>query len=201
MPPNKAQPSQAASPAQFKAALRKAKRKNAVEAEINYLNITAMLDMMTIILVFLLKSMAASSASIPQSKDLALPTSILQTEPQQEGIAVIVTKSQILVGDNPDPVVVLPTRESLAQSGLDGKYKKAGINDLHIVPLANALLAARETDKQARMIKGLDPNTSEAIVIVDESTPYRLFFEVLYTLGQSSYGKYHLMVMSGKKKT
>ena len=37
------------------------------EPEINFLNITAMLDMMTIILVFLLKSMGESSASIPQS--------------------------------------------------------------------------------------------------------------------------------------
>ena len=184
----------------FKSALRKAKRKAELEPEISFLNITAMLDMMTIILVFLLKTMASSSASIPQSKDLALPASILSTEPHQEGVAVIVTKSQILVGDDPNPVVILPTRESLAQSGLDAKYKKAGINDLHIVPLANALLSVRETDKQVRMAKGLDPSTSEAIVIVDETTPYRLLMEVLYTLGQSSFGKYNLMVMSGKKK-
>ena len=59
----------------------------------------------------------------------------------------------------------------------------------------------RETDRQIRMAKGLDPTSSEAIVIVDETTPYRLLMEVLYTLGQSSFGKYHLMVMSGKKKT
>jgi len=187
------------SAAAYKAALRKAKRKAEVDPEVNYLNITAMLDMMTIILVFLLKTMASSSASLPQSKDLALPGSILQSEPHQEGVAVVVTKSQILVGDDPDPVVVLPTRESLAQSGLDAKYKKAGINDLHIVPLANALLSVRETDKQIRLAKGLDPNSSEAIVIVDETTPYRLLMEVLFTLGQSSFGKYHLMVLQAKK--
>lgn len=187
------------STALYKTALRKAKRKNEVEAEVNYLNITAMLDMMTIILVFLLKTMASSSASLPQSKDLTLPNSVLAAEPHQEGVAVVVTKSQILVGDDPNPVVVLPTRESLAQSGLDAKYKKAGINDLHIVPLANALLAVRETDKQIRLAKGQDPNSSEAIVIVDESTPYRLLMEVLFTLGQSSFGKYHLMVLQAKK--
>ena len=124
-----------ASIAQYKCALRKAKRRREQDPEINFLNITAMLDMMTIILVFLLKTMASSSASIPQSNDLALPGSVLQTEPHQEGVAIIVTKSQILVGDDPNPVVVLPTRESLAQSGLDAKYKKSGINDMHIVPL------------------------------------------------------------------
>jgi len=186
--------------AQYKAELRKAIRRNAEEPEIDFLNITAMLDMMTIILVFLLKNMASSSASIPQSKDLTLPASILQTEPHQEGVAVIVTKSQILVGDDPNPVVVLPSRESLAQSGLDAIYKKSGINDLHIVPLAESLLHVREMDKRIRIAKGLDPSSSEAIVIVDESTPYRLLIEVLYTLGASSFGKYHLMVISTKKR-
>lgn len=186
--------------AQYKAALRNAKRRNEAEPEIDFLNITAMLDMMTIILVFLLKTMASSSASLPQSKDLSLPASILQSEPHQEGVAVVVTKSQILVGDNPNPVVTLPSPESLAQSGLDAQYKKNGINDLHIVPLADALLNVRETDKRVRIAKGLDPSTSEAIVIVDESTPYRLLIEVLYTLGQSSFGKYHLMVLQTKKK-
>ena len=39
---------------QYKSALRKAIRKNAVEPEINYLNITPLLDIMTIILVFFL---------------------------------------------------------------------------------------------------------------------------------------------------
>ena len=186
--------------AQYKSELRKARRRNEAEPEIDFLNITAMLDMMTIILVFLLKNMASTSASIPQSKDLTLPASILITEPHQEGVAVIVTKSQILVGENPNPVVNLPSRESLAQSGLDASFKKSGINDLHIVPLGEALLHVRETDKRVRMAKGLDPSSSEAIVIVDESTPYRLLIEVLYTLGQSSFGKYHLMVLSKKKK-
>jgi biopolymer transport protein ExbD len=105
-----------------------------------------------------------------------------------------------LVGDDPHPVVLLPSRDSLAQSGIDAKYKRNGPNDLYIVPLANALQAARQTDKQIRQAKGLDPNSSEAIVIADTTTPYRLLIEVLFTLGQSEYGKYHLMVLSGGKK-
>ena len=63
----------------YKAELRKAIRRNAHEPEINFLNITAMLDIMTIILVFLLKSLGESSAAIPQSDDLRLPTSIVTT--------------------------------------------------------------------------------------------------------------------------
>ena len=58
-PPKK--PAKPASMATYKRELRKEIKRRAVEPEINFLNITAMLDMMTIILVFLLKSMSAMS--------------------------------------------------------------------------------------------------------------------------------------------
>jgi biopolymer transport protein ExbD len=196
--PPAAKPS--ASVVRYKMELRKAIRKNGGPGEVNFLNITAMLDMMTIILVFLLKGMASSSASIPQSKDMTLPTSIVTSEPAQEGTSILISKTQILVGEDPHPVVLLPGRDSLAQSGIDAKYKRNGPNDLYIVPLANALQSARQTDKVIRQAKGQDASTSEAIVIADTTTPYRLLIEVLFTLGQSEYGKYHLMVLSGGKK-
>ena len=56
-----------------KRALSRAKRRHKHDPEINYLNITPMLDMMTIILVFLLKSLASSAGVIPQSADLRTP--------------------------------------------------------------------------------------------------------------------------------
>src|SRR5215470_2464687 len=79
-----------ASMATYKRELRKEIKRRAQEPEINFLNITAMLDMMTIILVFLLKSMSQSSANIPQSQDLTMPKSVLTTEASQEGVAVLV---------------------------------------------------------------------------------------------------------------
>lgn len=193
-------PANKASIVRYKAALRKAIRRNVKEPEIDYLNITAMLDLMTIILVFMLKSVSSSSASIPQSKDLTLPMSVMSTDPAQEGVVVVISKSQILVGEASAPVLTLPSREQLAQSGVDAKYKKSGPNDLYIVPLANALTHARDMDKQIRIAKKLDPSSSEAIIVADASTPYRLLIEVLFTLGQSEYGKYHMMVLSGKKR-
>jgi biopolymer transport protein ExbD len=183
----------------YKAALRKAKRRNAREPEIDFLNITAMLDLMTIILVFLLKSLASSSGAIPQSDDLRLPASVMTGEPAEEGVLVVVSKSQILVGEESTPVVKLAPREQLASTGIDAKFKRGGANDMYIVPLGNALQHARDIDKAVRTAKGLNPNSSEALVVVDKTTPYRVLIEVLFTLGQSEFGKYHLMVMSGKK--
>lgn len=189
-----------ASVVRFKAALRKAVRRNAREPEVDFLNITAMLDLMTIILVFMLKSMAASSASIPQSKDLSLPDFIVRTEAAQEGVVIVVSKTQILVGDDPTPVVVLPSREQLAQSGVDARYKRSGPNDHYIVPLAKSLAHARETDKAIRLAKKVDANFSEAVLVADATTPFRLLIEVLYTAGTCEFTKYHLMVRSGKKQ-
>ncbi len=181
----------------YKAELRKAIRRNAHDQEVNFLNITAMLDIMTIILVFLLKTLGESSAAVPQSDDLRLPASIIKTQPHQEGVLITVSKTQILVGDN--KILTLPGRESLAQAGVDARHKRSGPNDLFIVPLGNALMSARKTDIAVRRAKGLDPSSSEAIVIADKGTPYRLLLEVLFTLGQSEFGKYHLMVIQSKK--
>jgi biopolymer transport protein ExbD len=180
----------------YKAELRKAVRRNAHEADVNFLNITAMLDIMTIILVFLLKTLGESSSAIPQSDDLHLPTSIAKDDPHQEGVTLTISKSQILVGDQ--KIIPLPGRESQAQTGVGAQHKRGGPNDLYIVPLGNVLQTARRTDVALRRAKGLDPSTSEAIIIADRGTPYRLFIEVLFTLGQSEFGKYHLMVMQSK---
>jgi biopolymer transport protein ExbD len=188
-------PKPTASIVRYKAELRKAVRRNAIEPEVNFLNITAMLDIMTIILVFLLKSLGESSGSIPQSDDLRLPASAVKTQPSDEGVVVTVSKTQILVGD--DRVLTLPNRESMAQTGVGARYKRSGPNDMYIVPLGEALKSARRTDKLVRQAKGLDPSSSEAIIVADRTTPYRLLIEVLFTLGQSEFGKYHLMVIQG----
>ncbi len=179
----------------YKRLLRKEIRRRFTEHEAQFLNITAMLDMMTIILVFLLKSMAASTASIPQSKDLKMPDSTLTTEATEEGLAVMVSKTEIIVDDN--KVCPVPAD---ATHGLEGKYKRSGPNDTYIVPLANAVQSWREKDKAFRRATGKDPTFSEAKIIADEGTPYRLITEVLQTLGASEFNKFHLMVLQGAKK-
>jgi biopolymer transport protein ExbD len=187
-----------ASLAVYKRELRKAIARNRIDAEINFLNITAMLDMMTIILVFLLKSLSASTASIPQSDDLRLPKSVLNTSPdsEPEGLAVLVSKSQVIVGET----VVCPVPADATQYGVEAKYKRGSRNDYYIVPLGSALQSWRDSDKRIRMATGKDPTRSEAILIADVSTPYRLLTEVMYTLGQTEFSKFHMMVLQGAKK-
>ncbi|WP_394822596.1 ExbD/TolR family protein [Pendulispora albinea] len=179
----------------YKRELRREIKRRALEPEINFLNITAMLDMMTIILVFLLKSMSAQTASLPQSADLTIPKSILTTEASQQGVAVLISKSWIIVDDK--QVVPVPGDPT---HGVEGKYKRGGPNDLYITELASRLQSWRDRDKQVRASTGKDATGSEAIIIADKDTPYRLLVEVLFTLGQTEFNKFHLMVLQGSKR-
>jgi len=184
-----------ASMATYKRILRKEIKKRAAEPEINFLNITAMMDMMTIILVFLLKSMS-NSTSPPQSNDLVMPDSVLTTEASQEGLPILISKTHIAVEET--PVCPVPTDST---HGVEGRYKRSGgTNDLYIVPLANAAQSWRDRDVQIRAATGKDTSASEAIIIADSNTPFRLLTEVVFTLGQTSFAKFHLMVMQGQKK-
>ncbi|MBK8939985.1 MAG: biopolymer transporter ExbD [Polyangiaceae bacterium] len=185
----------------FKAALRKAKRRNAAEPEIDFLNITAMLDLMTIILVFILKSLASSTTSIPQNDDLQLPVSVMTAQPGEDGVIIRISKTQITVGEEAELVVAYADIKQLGQTGLDARHKRNGPNDLYIQPLANVLTRYRENDKRFREAKGKDASTSDAIIVADETTPYRLLFEVLYTAGQSEFGRYHLLLRTSSDKS
>lgn len=171
---------------------RRGRRRGPSEPGVSFLNIVPMLDVVTIILVFLLKSVGESSASMPQSDDLRLPASVVRGTTAEDGIVVVVSKTEILVGG--EPVLTLPSRESLARTGA-GAPNKRGPSDLYIVPLGTALKSAREIDRALRLAKHEDPSSSEVILVADESTPYRLLSEVMFTLGQHSIGKYHLLVL------
>ena len=196
MPPQGAMPprQKPASMATYKRLLRKEIRRKGGEAEVNFLNITAMMDMMTIILVFLLKSMSTSSASLPQSNDLQIPKSVIGTEASEEGVPIIISKSHIMVED--ESVVDVPQD---ATHGVEAKYKRGGPNDLYITKLGQTVKAWRDTDRQIRIAQHKDASGSEAIIIDDKDTPYRLLVEVLFTLGQNEYNKFHLMVLQGSK--
>ncbi len=190
----------AASPPRKKASMGYYKRKLAgalarshAEHVPMYLNITAMLDMMTIILVFMLKSMSNSAASMPQSADLKLPKTVLSTElsdEAQSGVAVVISRTQIAIDGN----FVAPVPAN-AVGGLEAKYKRSGPNDLFIVPLANQARAWRDRDKQVRTVRGKDPSYSDALIIADKATPWRVILEVFSTLNQSEFAKLHLVAL------
>jgi biopolymer transport protein ExbD len=142
-------------------------------------------------------ALPAANRVVPQTSAPAsssLPLTVLKSvaEPSEEATVIRISKTQITVGDEVDPVVVYGSTP--LADGLPAAAKANGRSDLYIVPLGRLLARYREQDVKLRAAKGADTSTSDAIIVADETTPYRVLFEVVYTAGQSEFGRYHLVV-------
>jgi biopolymer transport protein ExbD len=167
----------------FRKALARKKRKEREAAgEIRELNITAMMDMMTIILVFLLKSYAASAIMLTQSEDIKPPISSTRAVPK-DTVAVTITQRDILVGDR---VVVTLENGQVPASQLDGRLVK---------PLDQALRREVEKLKLIAARNPAAPFSRELSVIGDRKIPYDLLLTVLYTAGQAELENYRFVVL------
>ena len=157
---------------------------------IGHLNITPMLDMMTIILVFFLKSFSVSVENISMSEDLTPPKSTSEVKPHS-AVAVTITKNALLVEDI--PVAAIKRGE------VDSSVKRDGLSGYLITPLLSQLqkhtVRLKKIEKMTGGPRGKMPFKGEIVVVADQTIPYRLISEVLYTAGQAEYGKYRLVVL------
>jgi biopolymer transport protein ExbD len=169
-------------------AWRRARRKAREAAgEVKELNIVAMMDMMTIILVFLLKSYQTSAIDVNMSPDLAIPASTTQLHPQ-ENVTVTVSMKEVAVNDR----AVLAIEGGVIPRGA----KEGGRADAFYVAAIHDALK-KEVDKQkyiARYNRDA-PFTGRVNVVADRRVPYRTLMEILYTAGQAELGEYKFMVL------
>jgi biopolymer transport protein ExbD len=165
---------------------RKARRKahNALP-EAGELNITAMMDMLTIILVFLLKNYTTTPAA-NLTAGLNPPVSN-STFPMAEAITVSITRNDISVDDK--KVVDLQNGKALE--------KDMGVaqQPLLIAPLRDALLARVEYHKKIEERGGL-PFSGNMLVVGDRSIDYQLLSEVLYSAGQAQLANFKFVTLA-----
>ena len=167
----------------FRKALARKKRKEREAAgEIKELNITAMMDMMTILLVFLLKSFASSSAAITASEDVRPPVSSTRASPK-DTVAVTITPRNIMVGDKE---VVKLVNGAVPPEQLQGRL---------VVSLDAALKKEVEKLKYIAERNPAAPFSREMSVIGDKKIPYDLLLTVLYTAGQNELENYRFVVL------
>jgi biopolymer transport protein ExbD len=143
------------------------------------LNMNSMMDMMTIILLFLLKSYSTTGALATQSESLKLPVSQRTTKPAKE-LNVAVASDVILV--NEQPVV---KREDVP-------------DDLVIIPQLEAKLREYASEQKRLEIEVGKEFTHEVIIQGDQSITYEMLFRVMYTCGQSEFNKMRLLTVQGK---
>jgi len=143
------------------------------------LNLTSMMDAMTIILLFLLKTYSTHGQIVSTSKDLKLPYSLSHETPKKQ-LTVAVTQDNILVSDQkvlsisdvkPDEVMIRPLFAELRKRSDEAKQNEV----LYAVPFDH-----------------------EIIIQGDQEIPFQLLFKVLYTCGQSEYNKLRLLTIREK---
>ncbi len=171
-----------------KKAIRSYARKLDEPEVIKDLNITPMMDMMTIILVFLLKSFASSTSNLTFDQNLQPPKSSSLLKPKL-AVSVVITKKVILVeGDAIAPINL---------GKVDPTVKRDGENGYYISPLVEIL---EKHAKREKKVADLTGNKFEAqlMIVADGTTPYRLLTEIIYSCGQAGYANYRLLVLKAK---
>jgi biopolymer transport protein ExbD len=166
-----------------KAMARKKRKERESEGEIKELNITAMMDIMTIILVFLIKSYATSSLTMTSSDELKPPISTTRLTPK-DTVAITITPRHIMVGDK--------VRATLINGAIDAKDLSGRL----IVPVDQAIKKEVEKLKYIAARNPGAPFTHELSVIGDKRIPYDLLLTVLYTAGQNELENYRFIVLT-----
>jgi len=134
------------------------------------LNITSMMDVFTIVLIFLLKSFAAEGKVLTQADNLKLPLSVSSKTVNEVLLTVIVDKSKVLV----DNVPVIET--SLVSK-----------QDTILIPqMLKVLKEKREDEKKLSMIMG-EQVTGKVIIQLDKNINYDIMYKVMATCGYSGY--------------
>lgn len=141
------------------------------------LNMNSMMDMMTIILLFLLKSYSTTGALATQSESLKLPESVRTIKPKKE-LNVSIAKDVILVNEQP----VMLTADVRP-------------NEIIIPKLESKLREYAQMQKNLEIEVGKE-FTHEVIIQGDQSIPYELLFRVMYTCGQSEFNKMRLLTVT-----
>jgi biopolymer transport protein ExbD len=159
------------------------------------LNIYPMMDMMTILLVFLIMQFASGAAEIVQSEELMLPTSTSDVEAVQ-ALSVVISSSEVVVEGK--------QLLSLRNGKVDPSLKQGGGTGWLITPLYNGLKEHRDRLKMIASRNAQRPFRGQVRIVADKRTPFRTLGEVIYSLGQAEFGSLRFVVLKqgqGKAKS
>lgn len=139
--------------------------------------LTSMMDAMTIILLFLLKSFSAEGSIVSSSKDLHLATSDTDVKAERS-LSLSISKNAILIDDKP---VILMIEVSSS--------KEIMIEKLFTFLEKQAELQKRIEQSTGRPFKG------EVTIQVDKDVNYDSLLKVLFTTAQAEYSRQRLLVI------
>jgi biopolymer transport protein ExbD len=146
-------------------ALRERKRRAKEEPVIARLQLTSLIDIFTVLLLFLLKGLVVGGSVVSPFPGVSLPPSS-STAAFKESPVVVVSKAQVVV----DGESVCPTDE-VVQS-----------NELKVVALEQALAAVRQKSETLAQHAGSSRKFEGKLILqADETIPFHVLQKVMYT--------------------
>lgn len=158
------------------------KRRVSSKTTVFTLNITSMIDMFTILLVFLLKSFSTDGELMTVASNLSLPSSeVAETKPMQT-VSIAITQDDLLLNGN----------NILKWSELESDG----------TPLIELLYGLLQKEKERLEwftdLKGESIEFPGMVVIQgDKKIPFHYIEKVMYTCGQAEYNNISLAVLKG----
>jgi biopolymer transport protein ExbD len=143
------------------------------------LNITSMIDMFTLMVVFLIQNYSAQGQLVTPAAGLRLPKSTVE-KMAKEALSVKISQNGVMVED---AIVIDPT----------GYAALLSQKDFMIVPLHAVLTKySSEAKKSAEMFK--TEFSGKISIQGDIEIPYNILTRVMYTCGQAGYPNMNLVV-------
>lgn len=143
------------------------------------LRLTSMMDILTVLLLFLLKSFVVDGEAMTPRAGVDLPESSAEERPESS-VVVAVSADGIVVGDEP----VATMAEVLAS------------DDLYVVPLAERLEEVwLQREELARLRGETELEAPAATIQGDRDIEFRVLERVMYTLGETGFGDVSLAVI------
>ena len=143
------------------------------------LNITSMMDMFTIILVFLIKNFSTEGAIVTPADNLTLPKSSVERK-AKEALSVKISRNSIMV-ENTQVIDENSYARLLEQK------------EFLVTSLYDALVNFAEEGRKMASISGT-PFSGDITIQGDVEIPYSVLTRVMYTCGQAGYPNMNLFV-------
>lgn len=142
-------------------------------------NITSLMDMMTIILVFLLKSFSAEGQLLTNAENLVLPNSTSKDSPTETHLMCSVTSTWVMV----DNVPVVKTPEVRA------------LNGISVPGVKERLEVAMLQEENMVKIGALQRVKGEVVLQLDKNVEYDVLYKLMATCGEVGFNNIKFAVM------
>ncbi|HTL11944.1 MAG TPA: biopolymer transporter ExbD [Bdellovibrionota bacterium] len=150
------------------------------------LNITAMADIFTIILVFLLKSYSTSAVSVSPSAGTTLPGADA-TPPEYETLKIEVGEKAVIV------------ENTTAATLVDRKFASTDLDEKRVSRSLNAVLAKERKRQEIISRANADvKNDGKVMIMADKKTPYQTLKTVLASAAVNGFTDFKLVVVKNE---